>query len=52
MSELLLQADVIDGYDPYFQQAGEAEQINAFHLLIEDLIAFTQNGPSTLPPAS
>jgi hypothetical protein len=52
MSEILLQADVIDGYDPYFLQAGEAEQINAFHLLIEDLIAFTQNGPSTLPPAS
>lgn len=51
MSEIVLQADVIDGYNPYFLQAGEGEQINAFHLLIEDLIAFIENGPA-LPPVS
>ncbi|MFA7144941.1 MAG: hypothetical protein WC088_06740, partial [Candidatus Izemoplasmatales bacterium] len=45
IDDLVAQADVIDGYDPLNLLAGELEEINQFHLLIEELMLFFSTGP-------
>ncbi|MFA7724821.1 MAG: InlB B-repeat-containing protein, partial [Candidatus Izemoplasmatales bacterium] len=45
IDDLVTQSDVIDGYDPQNLLAGELEEIDAFHILIEELIMFFGNGP-------
>lgn len=49
IGEILLQADVIDAYDPYFLTEGERIEINEFHLLVEELMPYFQNGPDYDP---
>jgi len=49
IGEILLQADVIDAYDPYLLTEEERGEINDFHLLVEELMPYFQNGPEYEP---
>ncbi len=49
IGDIILQADVIDAYDPYVLTEEERGEINAFHLLVEELMPYFQNGPEYEP---
>jgi hypothetical protein len=49
VDSIILQADVIDGYDPYGLTEEERGDINDFHLLIEELMPYLQYGFDYVP---
>ncbi|OHE40664.1 MAG: hypothetical protein A2Y16_06335 [Tenericutes bacterium GWF2_57_13] len=49
IDEILLQADVIDAYDPYLLTEAERLEVNEFHLLVEELMPYFQEGPEYEP---
>lgn len=51
VGQILVQADVIDGYDPYLLTEEERGEINEFHLLVEELMPYLEYGPEYDPIA-
>jgi len=49
IDDIILQADVIDLYDPLFLSEGEFNDVIEFHNLIELLIGYVSNGPEYEP---